>query len=77
MAIFWRRSGFKAVLRYYGLTVGGFEDSPFEGIAVKIRKFLQQGMGRKVSPPFEGGVAGTIDYLIITRFISRPGWLIN
>jgi very-short-patch-repair endonuclease len=30
----------------------------------------------KVSPPFEGGVAGTIDYLIFTRFISRPGWLI-
>jgi hypothetical protein len=29
----------------------------------------------KVSPPFEGGVAGTTDYLIITRFISRPGWL--
>jgi very-short-patch-repair endonuclease len=30
----------------------------------------------KVSPPFEGGVAGTIDYLIFTRSISRPGWLI-
>jgi hypothetical protein len=28
------------------------------------------------SPPFEGGVAGTIDYLIFTKFISRPGWLI-
>jgi hypothetical protein len=28
------------------------------------------------SPPFEGGVAGTIDYLIFTRSISRPGWLI-
>jgi len=30
----------------------------------------------KVSPPFEGGVAGTIDYLIFTKLISRPGWLI-
>ena len=29
-----------------------------------------------VSPPFEGGVAGRIDYLIYTRLISRPGWLI-
>jgi hypothetical protein len=28
------------------------------------------------SLPFEGGVAGIIDYLIFTRFISRPGWLI-
>jgi very-short-patch-repair endonuclease len=28
------------------------------------------------SPPFEGGVAGTLDYLIFTSFISRPGWLI-
>ena len=28
------------------------------------------------SPPFEGGVAGTIDYLIVTSLISRPGWLI-
>ena len=32
---------------------------------------------QKVSPPFEGGVAGTIDYLIFTKFISRPGWLIS
>jgi len=31
---------------------------------------------KKVSPPFEGGVAGTIDYLIFTSLISRPGWLI-
>jgi hypothetical protein len=29
------------------------------------------------SPPFEGGVAGTIDFLIFTRSISRPGWLIH
>ena len=31
---------------------------------------------QKVSPPFEGGVAGAIDYLMFTSFISRPGWLI-
>jgi len=30
----------------------------------------------KVSPPFEGGVAGTIDYLIFTKSVSLPGWLI-
>jgi len=30
----------------------------------------------KVSPPFEGGVAGIADYQIYTIFISRPGWLI-
>jgi hypothetical protein len=28
------------------------------------------------SPPFEGGVAGTIDYLIFTKVFPRPGWLI-
>jgi hypothetical protein len=28
------------------------------------------------SPPFEGGVAGTIDYLIFTKASPRPGWLI-
>ncbi len=30
----------------------------------------------KVSPPFEGGVAGTIDYMIFTKVFTRPGWLI-
>jgi len=30
----------------------------------------------KISPPFKGGVAGTIDYLNFTRFTSRSGWLI-
>ena len=29
-----------------------------------------------LSPPFEGGVAGTIDYMKYTKIISRPGWLI-
>jgi hypothetical protein len=28
------------------------------------------------SPPFEGGVAGTVNYLISKNLISRPGWLI-
>ena len=32
--------------------------------------------GNKVSPPFQGGVAGKPDYLIFTRSIPRPGWLI-
>jgi len=32
---------------------------------------------KKVSPPFEGGVVGTIDYHIYTCFNSRPGWLIH
>jgi hypothetical protein len=31
----------------------------------------------EVSPPFEGGVAGTRYSLIFYNFISRPGWLIN
>jgi len=35
-----------------------------------IRRF------EKVSPPFEGGVAGAIDYLTFTKSIPRPGWLI-
>jgi very-short-patch-repair endonuclease len=37
---------------------------------------LKFSYGMIFSPPFEGGVAGTIDYLIITKPISRPGWLI-
>jgi hypothetical protein len=37
---------------------------------LKFRKFI------KLSPPFKGGVARTLDYVIFTRFISRPGWLI-
>jgi len=30
----------------------------------------------EVSPPFKGGVAGMPDYLMFTKLISRPGWLI-
>jgi hypothetical protein len=30
----------------------------------------------KISPPFEGGVAGNGDNLNFTVFISQPGWLI-
>jgi hypothetical protein len=39
-------------------------------LILKFMKFII------LSPPFEGGVAGTLDYLIFTRLISRPGWLI-
>jgi len=38
-----------------------------------VESYIQS---RKISPPFEGGVAGTVVYLIFTMFISRPGWLI-
>ena len=51
-------------------------NSSFEGVAVKLRVVLSIWSLEKVSPPFEGGVAGTTDYMIVTRFISRPGWLI-
>jgi hypothetical protein len=37
---------------------------------------MTEKLGKKVSPPFEGGVVGTIDYLTYTEFLSRPGWLI-
>jgi len=41
-----------------------------------FKKRVLKECATKVSPPFEGGVAGTIDYLIFTKFFSRPGWLI-
>jgi hypothetical protein len=50
--------------------------TPFPGIAINIRVELLIRRLEKVSPPFEGGVAGAIDYLVITKFIPRPGWLI-
>jgi hypothetical protein len=37
---------------------------------------MNEDLHKKVSPPFEGGVVGTIDYHIYTYNISRPGWLI-
>jgi len=37
---------------------------------------MAQGMITIISPPFEGGVDGTADYQFLTKFISRPGWLI-
>ena len=46
------------------------------GKAVNLMVVLKIGRLERVSPPFEGGVAGTIDYLIFTSLISRPGWLI-
>jgi hypothetical protein len=30
-------------------------------------------LGKKISPPFEGGVAGTIDYLIFTGLFPGQG----
>ena len=47
------------------------------GIVVNLRLLFLKGMCIKVSPPFEGGVAGTIDFLIFTKLYSRPGWLIK
>jgi len=46
-----------------------------EGIAVNLRVELLISRFEEVSPPFEGGVAGTIDYLTFTESIPRPGWL--
>jgi len=46
------------------------------GIAVNLSIVLLQERLEEVSPPFEGGVAGMIDYMMFTRIISRPGWLI-
>ena len=55
-----------------------------KGIAVNLRVELLIRRLEEVSPrqggagsPFEGGVAGAIDYLIFTKSIPRPGWLIG
>jgi very-short-patch-repair endonuclease len=42
----------------------------------QLKDIVFKGGVEKVTPPFEGGVAGIIDYLMFTRLISRPGWLI-
>ena len=47
------------------------------GIVVNLRVVLWQERLLEVSPPFEGGVAGTIDYMIYTKLYTRPGWLIK
>jgi len=53
-------------------------------MAVNVRIVFLEECAAKVSPrrsgagsPFEGGMAGRIDYLIFTKFFSRPGWLIK
>ena len=46
------------------------------GIAVNLSIVLLQKRLEEVSPPFQGGVAGIVDYLMFTKLISRPGWLI-
>jgi len=52
-------------------------NSPPNPMAVNLRIVFLEECATKVSPPFEGGVAGRIDYLIFTKFFSRPGWLIK
>ena len=47
-----------------------------KGIGINLSIVLLQDRVEEVSPPFEGGVAGTPDYLMFTKLISRPGWLI-
>jgi hypothetical protein len=42
-------------------------------IAVNLRVDMNEILHKKVSPPFEGGVVGTIDYLIYTVFYSPTG----
>jgi hypothetical protein len=46
------------------------------GLVANLSGIFSEENLEKVSPPFEGGVAGMIDHLIFTKFISRPGWLI-
>jgi hypothetical protein len=58
------------------LKFGKFTGAGEGGIAINLREILEIRRLEKVSPPFEGGVAGTIDYLMFTILISRPGWLI-
>jgi hypothetical protein len=52
----------------------------FSSFALSLARYLSvvllQVRMEKVSPPFQGGVAGIPDYLMFTKFISRPGWLI-
>jgi hypothetical protein len=57
-----------------------FYDSPFQGDKGDSRQLngivFMMGI-EKISPPFKGGVAGMLDYLMFTKFNSRPGWLIS
>ena len=43
------------------------------GIAVNLSLGMNEKLHKKVSPPFEGGVVGTIDYLIYTVFYFPTG----
>jgi hypothetical protein len=56
------------------LIIFGYPDP--RGHSRQPKKFILNVENEKVSPPFEGGVAGAIDYLTYTRLITRPGWLI-
>jgi hypothetical protein len=42
-------------------------------IAVNLSFGMNEILHKKVSPPFEGGVVGTIDYLIYTVFYFPTG----
>jgi hypothetical protein len=53
---------------------------PFRGLEAKPSSqafWLNKKLGNRVSPPFEGGVVGMIDYQKYTDFYPRPGWLIH
>ena len=45
-------------------------------IAVNLRVDMNEILHKKVSPPFEGGVVGTIDYLIYT-VLSFPTGVVD
>jgi len=45
----------------------------FNRIAVNLSFGMNEILHKKVSPPFEGGVVGTIDYLIYTVFYFPTG----
>jgi hypothetical protein len=42
-------------------------------VAVNLRSISEIQKVKKVSPPFEGGVAGIIDYLIVTGLFPGRG----
>ena len=50
-----------------------FAAIPLKGVAVNLSFEVNEKLHRKVSPPFEGGVVGMIDYLIFTIFYLPTG----
>jgi hypothetical protein len=47
--------------------------APLGGIGVNLSFGDYENLHKKVSPPFEGGVAGKIDYHIYTAILSPAG----